>query len=120
MNYTGKLSDGKRVYVRPGKNDRHPETGAKPLAFAVFAEIERTFPTGTRMELVARVSEGMHTPERVWNGKGSWLPREEGRELTAREMAEEHATWWRNLGRRADRERRVEIVELKPVGGKAP
>ena len=125
--YVGKLSDGKRVYIKPCKT--HYRSGGYPgarLAFAVYAEIERNFPRGTtRMELVERITDAEHGPDRVWNGD-HWEARKPGDPLlSAREMAEQRAAWWKQFGKNrinaggaTPRDARVEIVELKPVGAK--
>lgn len=125
--YVGKLSDGKRVYVKPCKT--HHRTGGYPgsrLAFAIYVEIERNFPRGTtRMELCERITDAEHGPDRVWNGE-FWAPRKPGDPLlSAREAAEQRALWWRQFtknrihaGTPTPRDARVEIVELKPVGAK--
>lgn len=112
--YVGKLDTGKKVYVT-ARDER-------TLAFAVFV----TRASG-RVELVERIVEGDHRPQLIWNG-GHYERTD--RVLTATEMAEEGAGWWRRHSLRRDEFRAgttlrgdardvvaVHIVELQPTKG---
>jgi hypothetical protein len=89
------IVDGKRRYVKPGRN-------GEPLAFAVFV----TRANG-RIEIVERVEDG-HRPMRVWTG-GRYEA--EHRLLDAAARAEEKAGWWR---RHALKENRVGLGVREP------